>query len=122
VHQLAAQLLQQPHAAVLKGDGGETERNPDVECLVQSVHNGVLSDEIWPALFARRHVKPEQLDPKQLALVWQGEVEDEYAEAAVIGTAAVALKLLGKASTQLEAQALAGDFWRGRNGVITSAT
>ncbi|SJM92245.1 glycosyl transferase family protein [Crenothrix polyspora] len=114
VHQLAAQLLNQPHAAVLKGDGGETECNPDVECLVQSVHNGVLSDEIWPALFARRHVKPEQLDPKQLALVWHGELVDEYAQAAVIGTAAVALKLLGKATTQQEAQALAADFWRDR--------
>ena len=99
VHQQAAALLHQPHMAVLKGEGGETERNPDMECLVQSVHNGELSDENWPALFARRHVKPEELDPRQLALIWQGKIEDEFAEASIIGTAAIALKLLGKADT-----------------------
>ena len=43
VHQEAAALLKQPHMAVLKGEGGETERNPDMDCLVQSVHEGELS-------------------------------------------------------------------------------
>jgi len=114
VHQHAAQLLKQPHAAVLKGEGGETERNPDMNCLVQSVHNGELFDEDWPALFAKRHVKPEALDPKQLAKVWRGETIDEFAEASVIGTAAVALKLLGKADSQATAQQLASDYWRQR--------
>jgi anthranilate phosphoribosyltransferase len=115
VHQEAAALLNQPHAAVLKGEGGETERNPDTDCLVQSVHNGELSDENWPAVFDYRHVKPDTLDPSQLALIWQGRLADEYAEAAIIGTAAVALKLLGKAKTQDEAQELAADFWRKRS-------
>jgi anthranilate phosphoribosyltransferase len=115
VHQQAAALLQQPHAAVLKGEGGETERNPDMECLVQSVHNGDLSDENWPALFSRRHVKPEQLDPRQLALIWQGKIEDEFAEASITGTAAIALKLLGKADNQQQAQQLAVDYWSSRD-------
>ena len=115
VHQQAAALLQQPHAAVLKGEGGETERNPDMECLVQSVHNGELSDENWPALFTRRHVKSEQLDPRQLALLWQGKIKDEFAEASIIGTAAIALKLLGKAKSQQQAQQLAVDYWLNRN-------
>lgn len=115
VHQEAAALLNQPHAAVLKGEGGETERNPDMDCLVQSVHNGELSDENWPALFDYRHVKPETLDPAQLALLWQGRLADEYAEASVVGTAAVALKLLGKAQTRDQAQQLAADFWNRRS-------
>jgi anthranilate phosphoribosyltransferase len=115
VHQQAAVLLQQPHAAVLKGEGGETERNPDMECLVQSVHNGVLCDETWPALFAHRHVRPEGLEPERLALVWQGQSEDEFAEASVIGTAAVALKLLGKADSQEQAQIMAKAFWSKRD-------
>ena len=115
VHQQAAALLQQPHAAVLKGEGGETERNPDMECLVQSVHNGVMCDENWPALFARRHVKSEELDPRQLALIWQGKIEDEFAESAIIGTAAIALKLLGKADSQQLAQQLATDYWLSRD-------
>lgn len=111
VHQQAAALLQQPHAAVLKGEGGETERNPDMECLVQSVHNGKIIDETWPALFPFRHVRPESLEPEQLALVWQGKSNDEFAEASVIATAAVALKLLGKAECQKHAQQLANELW-----------
>lgn len=115
VHQQAAAILQQPHAAVLKGEGGETERNPDMECLVQSVHNGELIDENWPALFARRHVKSEELDPRQLSLIWQGRIDDEFAEASIIGTAAIALKLLGKANTQQQAHQLATDYWSSRD-------
>jgi anthranilate phosphoribosyltransferase len=115
VHQQAAALLKQPHAAALKGEGGETERNPDMECLVQSVHDGELFDENWPALFARRHVKTEDLDPRQLALIWQGNIEDEFAQSSIIGTAAIALKLLGKASTQQQAHQLATDYWASRD-------
>ena len=115
VHQQAAAILQQPHAAVLKGEGGETERNPDMECLVQSVHNGELHDENWPALFERRHVKSEELDPRQLSLIWQGSIEDEFAESAIIGTAAIALKLLGQANSQQQAQHLATDYWLSRD-------
>ena len=115
VHQNAALILQQPHMAVLKGEGGETERNPDVECLVQSVHNGVLEDEVWPALFSRRHMKAEHLDPIQLKQVWEGTITDEFAEASVIGTTAIALKLLGKASNQTDAQLLATQFWQQRD-------
>lgn len=115
VHQQAAALLRQAHMAVLKGEGGETERNPDMDCLVQSVHDGELSDENWPALFTHRHVKAEQLDPKQLALIWQGTSTDEFAEASIIGTAAVALKLLGKAQSQQQAHELATDYWNARS-------
>ncbi|MCF7988179.1 MAG: glycosyl transferase family protein [Methylovulum sp.] len=115
VHQLAAALLHQPHMAVLKGEGGETERNPDMECLVQSVHHGELIDENWPALFPRRHVKEEQLEPSLLADVWQGQWQDEFAEASIIGTAAIALKLLGKADNQQQAHEMAQTYWTHRN-------
>ena len=115
VHQEAALLLKQPHMTVIKGEGGETERNPDMECLAQSVHDGVLSEETWPALFPRRHVKPEILEPKQLIQVWRGEINDEFAEASIIGTTAVALKLLAKADTQESAQQLASEYWQKRN-------
>lgn len=114
VHQQASALLQQD-SAVLKGEGGETERNPDVDCLVQSVHHGELSDENWPALFSHRHVKAEQLEPEQLALLWQGKIQDDFAEAAIIGTAAVALKLIGKADSQSQAHQLASEYWMKRD-------
>ncbi len=115
VHQLAAQGLKQPHMAVLKGEGGETERNPDVECLVQSVHFGELSDEIWPPLFNRRHLKAETLDPAQLRQLWRGLWHDEYAAAAVIGTAAIAIQLLGRAAGIAEAERLAAQWWEERD-------
>lgn len=103
--------------AVLKGEGGETERNPDVDCLVQSVKENNLIEEQWPALFARRHVKSENLDPQQLADLWQGKISDEFAEATIIGTAAVALKLIGKADTQEQAHALTNQYWINRSSL-----
>lgn len=115
LHQQAALLVgQHNNMAVLKGEGGETERNPDVECLVQSVIDGQLLDEQWPALFVRRHLKAESLEPQHLVSHWQGETEDEFATATIIGTAAVVLKLLGKAQTQQQAQQLATDYWLNR--------
>jgi anthranilate phosphoribosyltransferase len=120
VHQKAALLLNQPSMAVLKGEGGETERNPDVDCLVQSVKNKQIVDEEWPALFARRHTKSENLDPEQLSLLWQGKISDEFAEATVIGTVAIALKLIGKVESQQQAQDMATEFWLARRGLMVS--
>lgn len=119
VHQQAAAQLGQQHMAVLKGEGGETERNPDMTCLVQSVHGGVLSEELWPALFARRHVKTEVLNPQELLEVWQGAQQDEFAVASIIGTCAVALRLLGKADSPEAAQILATDYWLNRRPLTT---
>jgi len=115
VHQKAALLLNQSSMAVLKGEGGETERNPDIDCLVQSVQNNELIEEQWPALFARRHVKSDNLDPQQLANLWQGKITDEFAEATIIGTAAIALKLISKAETQEQAHELATHYWTNRS-------
>ena len=123
VHQEAALLLDQAHMTVIKGEGGETERNPDMQCLAQSVHEGVLSEEIWPALFARRHVKPEVLDPKQLIQLWRGEMNDEFAVSSIIGTTAVALKLMARADSQETAQQMATKYWqlRDKNRYDTNA-
>lgn len=117
VHQKAALLLNQPSMAVLKGEGGETERNPDMDCLVQSVENNELLEEQWPALFSRRHVKSESLNPQELAQLWNGEITDEFAEATVIGTTAIALKLIGKVKTQVHAHELATEHWLNRSAL-----
>ena len=117
VHQKAALLLNQSSMAVLKGEGGETERNPDMDCLVQSVKNNELQEEQWPALFARRHVKSDNLDPQQLAQLWQGKINDEFAEATIIGTTAIALKLIEKADTQEQAHKLATQYWMNRRTI-----
>ena len=114
-HQQAALLIKQPHLAVLKGEGGEIERNPDNSCLVQSVHQGQLMDEEWPKLFERRHLKPDTLNLNELIQLWRGEQDNEYAQATIIGTTAITLKLLGKVNDQQQAHALATSYWQQRN-------
>jgi len=111
VHQEAAQLLNDSNVAVIKGEGGEIERDPDSPCLVQRVHQGELVEEQWPALFERRHMKDATLDIKRLAQLWRGEIDDEYGAAATIGTAAIALQLMGKADTPEQALTLARNMW-----------
>lgn len=115
IHQGAAALLKQPHTAVFKGEGGEVERNPDGPCLVQSVHDGVAEDEEWPAMFSGpRHLKDETMDPSRLLSVWNGDSRDEYGEAAVIGTTAIALKTMGEADSIAAAEAKAAELWKKR--------
>lgn len=115
VHQDAALALGYARVDVIKGEAGEIERNPDVDCLVQSVRDGEKRDETWPARFNQRHMKEEGLDLKNLVRVWRGEDMHEYGEAAVTGTLAIALKLLGEATTQHEAHALANQLWQARD-------
>ena len=116
VHQQAGQLLKQPHLAVFKGEGGEIECVPDQDCQVFSLHDGVISDETWPALHqGRRFLKDSDMDVSRMPALWRGEIEDGYAEAAVIGTTAIALRLLGRADSIEAAQGLAAEMWKGRN-------
>ncbi|MEQ6342223.1 MAG: glycosyl transferase family protein [Gammaproteobacteria bacterium] len=115
IHQQAALLLKQPHAAVLKGEGGEIERNPDASCQVLTAHEGVAGEEQWPAMFeGQRHMKDETMDVRRLAALWRGDIEDEYGLAAVTGTAAIALKLMGRAESFEAAEALARATWDNR--------
>lgn len=116
IHQEAAAILGQPHMIVLKGEGGEIERNPDGPCLVQSVHDGVLKNEEWPAMFSGpRHLKDTTMDVRRLPALWRGEIEDEYAEATVIGTVAIALEAMGVVQGIPEAQAKASELWQRRS-------
>lgn len=115
MHQEAALLLKQPHLAVMKGDGGEIERDPDAACLVQSVHNGEMSDEEWPPMFGKRHVKESDLDVQRLRAAWLGDDNDEYGIGAVIGTTAIALKMMGRADSIAAAEAQAKAMWEARN-------
>jgi anthranilate phosphoribosyltransferase len=55
------------------------------------------------------------MDVSRLPALWAGETSDEYAEAAITGTVAIALKLLGRADTIDEAQAQAEAMWRDRD-------
>ncbi len=114
IHQGAAKLLEQPHMAVIKGDGGEIECNPDMEVPVHSVHDGELTEETWPTLLEQRQVKPKTLEVENLAHVWRGENTDVYGQAAVVNTLAVTLYTMKKAGTPTEAVAMAETMWADR--------
>ncbi len=115
-HQATAVLLNQAHVAVLKGEGGEIERNPDAECLVKTVHNGIMGEEIWPPMFSgQRHLRDETMDLSRLTQLWNGDIDDEYGRAAVIGTAAIALKLMGQADNIESAISRTTELWDGRS-------
>jgi hypothetical protein len=66
-------------------------------------------------MFSARHLKDDTMDVTRLPALWRGDIADEYAEATVIGTAAIALKALGEAATMDAAQALATKLWRDRS-------
>lgn len=120
MHQQAALLLRYPHTAVIRGEGGEIERNPDNALKVFRAHstgdgNGTLSEDSWPGLFERRHVKPDVVGTEPMRKLWRGEVEDTYGEAAVLSTAAFALLESGQAESQEAAMDLAKALWNRRD-------
>lgn len=114
-HQEAALLLADRNLAVFKGEGGEAERNPDSECVAHMVLDGKACLDHWPPMFSQRHLKDEAMDITRLSRVWRGEIEDEYAQAAVIATAAIAIRSLGKAADILQAEQQARVWWQGRD-------
>ncbi|HBX53989.1 glycosyl transferase family protein [Pseudomonas sp. UBA2684] len=94
VHREASQLLGDT-ALVIKGEGGEIEINPDAISHLYGTAHGENWDEDWPALSPLRHVKPESLQPEHLRAFWDGEVQDDYGQLAVLSSMALALRALG---------------------------
>jgi anthranilate phosphoribosyltransferase len=115
LHQEAGALLGYQSLSVIKGEGGEIERNPDNLMLVKSSIAGELSEEEWPSMFERRHVKGQDLSVDYLKQVWRGALADEYAQGAILGTTALALKSLDKALSQSEALTNAEALWHARD-------
>ena len=115
LHRDAARLLGQPSMAVFRGEGGEIERRPNKPCEVLAMRNGVYEDERWPAMLDDPRLEADgAMDLARLGALWRGDIEDAYAEAAVTGTLAIALKTLGAASDMTAAQAKADELWRNR--------
>ncbi len=121
-HQKAALLLGDPHLAVFRGEGGEIERNPSKPVKVQTVHDGVLGEETWPALLDNpRHPTDEEMNLDRLEAIWRGTQGDDYATAAITGTVALALKFMGRADTQEQALAAARGMWDARQVELLGA-
>ena len=116
IHQDGMRLLGEARAAVFRGEGGEIERRPNKALNVSTVIDGVSGEEQWPALLADgQQAIDEDMDLARLGAVWRGDADDAYAAAAVTGTLALVLKLMGRAETTDAAQAMAEAMWAARD-------
>jgi anthranilate phosphoribosyltransferase len=116
LHGDTALHLGQAHAVIFKGGGGEAQRNPDKPCRAATVDDGVMGEVVWPALNdGEPHPwRRDPLEPGRLAGLWRGKWEAPGPVAAVVGTAAMALKLLGRATSIEEAEDQARRLWQER--------
>lgn len=105
-----AELLNQPVVGVVKGGGGEAERNPHKTLKLYKMQDERMVETRWPALVDKTVKDQGPVTVDYFKAVWQGEVQDGYAEAKIMGTAAQALYLTGKRME--EAEDLARDYWQ----------
>jgi len=117
IHSGAARILNEPSAAVFRGEGGEIERRPNKPTQVWMTKGaGEPEVETWPALLDDAHQPAdEELRIERLFDVWSGADEDAYGVASVTGTLAVTLRCMGRAATMDEAQAQAQQMWDARD-------
>ena len=116
-HREASLLLGQRHLAVFKGGGGEVQCNPEKATRVFTLSDGMPGVEEWPALLAgQRHAwRDEVLDVERVRELWRGTLELEGPVAAIVGTVAIALKMLGRADSHAASTDLAAAMWRERD-------
>jgi anthranilate phosphoribosyltransferase len=114
LHQAAGAKLGYQTTLVIKGDGGEIERNPDAACQLFLSENGVESTEEWPAIYGQRHLKGEDLSAAYLLDVWNGAIQDSYANGAITGTIALALRGMNVHSDAEKAHEAATRLWHQR--------
>lgn len=115
LQQDAAGLLDLKDMIVLKGGGGEFERNPAKDIGLFGLRSGAPYRETAPKLLAE-HRRLAELDGEahHLGAIWQGEVSDWFAEQVVIGTASAALLALQAAPSITACEKLARELWGAR--------
>lgn len=95
----AAESLGWDALTVIKGGGGEFERNPAKPVAAFGLRGGAAWEKTEGPLIDASTRMGEGPDPMTtIAGLWSGEQSDAYAEAVVIGTAALALDALGVAN------------------------
>ncbi|WP_116131426.1 glycosyl transferase family protein [Tropicimonas sp. IMCC34043] len=120
LQQAAAAILGQPNLAIIKGGGGEFERNPAKDVPVSGLRGNAAFEIVAPELLAETSVRlaegPElPLAAASLTALWSGAARDIFAEAIVCGTAGLALMALGAAPDVAAADALARQLWETRD-------
>jgi anthranilate phosphoribosyltransferase len=117
LHAQAASRLGQPRAAIFKGGGGEGQINPLKPVALTLVEDGQVRRETWPALLEADDAgwRDEPLEPARVVELWRGRCRALGPEAAIVGTAAVALHLTGRSPTPESALAMARELWESRD-------
>lgn len=113
-HQQAAFQLGYKNSAVIKGEGGEFERNPDAKTLICGIQNGELYEHELPKLTDNRSPIEEELNLDVFKAVWEGKQSHEYGEIAVVETMGIALFTMGIASSYEDAMIKAKELWNTR--------
>ena len=113
-HQQSAFQLGYQNSAVIKGEGGEFERNPDAKTLVCGIKNGELYEHELPKLTDNRSPSEEELDLAVFKEVWEGTQTHEYGEIAVPETIGIALYTMGVVDSYEEAMVKARELWKNR--------
>lgn len=112
----AANILQQPHMAVVKGAGGEFEINPSKDIPMFVAQNGTRSQDMIPAYFSvPKRLNAVSNDRADLADVWAGQTENKFAQQIVLATTAAAVMVCESCPSYADAYAIAAGLWDNRN-------
>ncbi|WP_417831030.1 glycosyl transferase family protein [Terasakiella sp.] len=115
IHRDCADLLGQKRMCVFKGEGGEIERRAAKPVNIQYLIDGERFEEEWPAFLAPENAAHDtDMDITRLKKVWSGEDCHPYAIAAITGTIAIALRLMGRATSCDDAHEQAETIWANR--------
>lgn len=109
----ASALLGLKSQSVIKGGGGEFERNPSKDVQVFGLREGARWDGFVPPVHEdTRRLNDGETDLSRLTALWGGALDDPFAEAIVLATASLALETLG----ETDPVERAGALWRARSG------
>ncbi|MEM7236223.1 MAG: glycosyl transferase family protein [Pseudomonadota bacterium] len=115
LQQDTAALLGLAHMIVLKGGGGEFERNPAKDVGLFGLRNGAPYRAVAPAsLSVHRKLAEATSGTIHLARLWAGEASDQFAEEIITGTCGAALLALNAAPTIEACDQMARDLWSAR--------
>ncbi|MCC5965025.1 MAG: glycosyl transferase family protein [Natronohydrobacter sp.] len=95
LQQAAGAVLGQPRLCILKGGGGEFERNPSKQVtLFRLTEARPCETQLAPILPEVQRLSDLPHPPQALADLWSGRLHDPFAQAIVTGTAQAALLAL----------------------------
>ena len=114
-HQHAAFTLGYKNSAVIKGEGGEFERNPDAKTLICGIRDGEMYEHELPKLTPERSATEEELDLNIFKAVWEGKQQHNYGEMAVVETMGIALYSMGVVDSYEAAMQKAQTLWQTRH-------